>query len=285
MIERAPASLKASRIGETLIITVLVESIHNGNAHWVKEEILGYLKYLEDRHLDGVIINLNNVKHIGHVGLGAMIAVNSQMRKFKTRALMGLQKEVADLVYHSHMEKVFALWTHDLPCPICHQQGCEHIPQLVKKETEFLAKDYPVDEKAQPSQSEKVTYLYGMPFSASNITGPMADQFFEKAQEKEQSQRRLLVSMGIGLGVLLLTSGLSLGYIAATQNQPRPYNVPDAAEALDKYDKDGDGKLTPIDGKALTFDESTHLMHTPWCKPLGIPCVESKKGQSTESAH
>ena len=274
MQERVPASLKASRIDETLVITLLVESIHAGNAHWVKEEILGYLKYLEDRSLQGVIVNLHNIKHMGHIGLGALIAVNSQIRRFKIRAFMGIQPEIDTLIHRSHLEKIFPIWQKDLACPICHQVHCEHIPLLLTKETEFLSKDYPVNENAQPAQNDKVSYLYGMPLSSSNLQGPLTEQFFQIAEQKDARHRRNLYIMAGILAAVLLTSGLIIGYLSAQQKQNMVRHVPDLQEMLEKYDYDHDGKITSMDGKSLDFSAATFLMYTPWCKPLGITCLK-----------
>jgi anti-anti-sigma regulatory factor len=274
MQERVPASLKASRIEETLIITLLVESIHAGNAHWVKEEILGYLKYLEDRSLQGVIINLHNIKHMGHIGLGALIAVNSQIRRFQIRAFMGIQPEIETLIHRSHLDKIFPLWHKDMPCPICHQAGCAHVPLLIKKETEFLAQDYPLNESLQPAQNEKVNYLYGMPLSAANLQGPLAEQFFQAAEHKEAQHRRNLYIMASMLALVLLVSGVTIGYLSAQQKRTIARHVPDLQEMLEKYDYDRDGKITPMDGKLLDLSSATALMYTPWCKPLGITCLK-----------
>ena len=263
MQERVPASLKASRIEETLIITLLVESIHAGNAHWVKEEILGYLKYLEDRSLQGVIINLHNIKHMGHIGLGALIAVNSQIRRFKIRAFMGIQPEIDTLIHRSHLEKIFPIWHKELPCPICHQASCEHRSILLKKETEFLAKDYPINENQQPAQNEKVSYLYGMPLSSANLQGPLTEQFFQLAEHKEARHRRNLYIMSGILAAVLLVSGLIIGYLSAQQKQNIVRHIPDLQEMLEKHDYDRDGKITPIDGKSLGFSDATFLMYTP----------------------
>lgn len=283
MQERTPVSIKASRLGDVLIITLLVESIHAGNAHWVKEEVLGYLKYLEDRHLEGVVLNLHNVQHIGHIGIGALIAINSQLRRFKIRAFMGLQHDVAALIHSSHLDTVFPLWHPDMNCPLCQQKECEHRTELVKKQTEFLSQNYPIDEKKQQQlNTEKVSYVYGLPLSASNLNGPMTELFFTKAEAKEKKQRLLLYGIAALLGVIILSTGLAVGYLAGSQNQSTDYRIPSPQEMLETYDLDGDGKITPFDGKALTFSQSTHLMHTPWCKPLGIPCVKSNKGSNIE---
>lgn len=244
------------------VLTVLVESINASNAHWVKDELLGYVK---EHHPKGLFLNLYNVKHIGHVGLGALIALNNQIKILHPHAFIGLQPEVSKLVHSSHLERVFQIWSGADNCLICGQASCGHKSELQRRMTEFLAKDHPVDESHIPHRGEPAQYKPQPPL---DLTTP--------AQPTKKGVMTLGMAAVVGF---VLIAGISAGTFMAAQNYINtPARVPMSQDEMHvRFDKNQDGLINQDDLPLLDATERLTLAATPLCKQVGLTCLSTNK--------
>jgi hypothetical protein len=219
------------------------------------------MHYLEQEHTKGVILNLANLVHIGHIGLGTLIAINNHIRNLKPHAFVRLGPEVEALVHKSHLERVMQIWTPDQPCLICGQPECLHKPELQKRLNEFKAKDYPIDESKIPHIGEKVVHTVPQPLVLDDAH-PVAPKGGNKIGA---------IVIGLVIAGILVAGTWFTAINYATQGFPRGEQLSEE-ELLDKYDKTRDGKLTSEDLPLMNATERMNLSFSPWCKPLGLVC-------------
>lgn len=253
---------KVSHIDNIPVITLLVESINARNAHWIKDELLHYVK---EHHPKGFFLNLYNVRHIGHIGLGSLIAINNQIKMFHPHAFIGLQPEVSQLIHASHLERVFQIWTGADNCLICGQPNCGHKTELQRRMSEFLSKDHPIDDKDIPHLGEVVKHSPAPPPLDLRTGG--------------DPPARTAVKIGLAsLFAFVLIAGISAGAFFTAQNYAnRPVRTERTLdEMLVKYDKNQDGDITREDLGALNEIERLALAATPLCTKLGLTCLSTK---------
>ncbi|HEY9842718.1 MAG TPA: STAS domain-containing protein, partial [Candidatus Obscuribacterales bacterium] len=247
------------------VLTLMVESLNARNAHWIKDEVLHYLK---ENHPKGLFLNLNNVKHMGHIGLGTLIAVNNQIRQLKPHAFVCLQPEVKEIVNASHLEKIFQIWTADQDCLICHQPACTHKPALQQRFTEFLSKDYPIDDSKIPHLGEKSEHV-----APTQVRKPMDLDEMPDMQSQPVSRVGIIAVSAVLLAVVI--SGT--WYVAAKYyNKGFTRVVPLNTEfSLEKYDKDRDGEIGESDLAMMDSTERNNLTFSPYCQKLKLHCAQA----------
>lgn len=275
-------AFKINTVDGVPILTLLVESLNARNAHWVKEEVLHYIR---DKRPKGLIINLNNVVHLGHIGLGTLIAINNLIRTLRPHAFICLQPEAQKLIHASHLEQVFHVWTPAQDCLICHQAQCLHKTELQTKSVEFLARNYPVDESKIPHLNEMVEHIDVPRLAASKAASAAAAQRakvlaqLRPADEPEISsprRNRLMNVLGMAaVGTVFLGLIVAATWYTATKYANSGYTrvVPMNTEVtLDAYDMNGDGHLSKDDLPKMTETQRSNLSFTKYCRQLGLAC-------------
>ncbi|MEZ0373527.1 MAG: STAS domain-containing protein [Candidatus Sericytochromatia bacterium] len=253
---------KVNSMEKIPILTILVESINERNAHWIKDEIL---RYIEANKPSSLLINLNNVLHIGHIGMGALIAINNQIKHLQPHAFIGLKSEVSEKIHASHLDRVFKLWDPSESCIICNQMNCVHHQGFIDKIREFPAVKF--EDKAIP-------HLAGKPSHAGEA--PREDLDSAMAEARMAAPPKPANMLGIGLiAVLLLVFVIGGTWIAALKYaeggfpKGKPLNTEDM---LNKYDKNRDGELTEADIPLMDTTEKFYLSFPPYCTQLHIKC-------------
>lgn len=260
---------KTSQVDDTVILTVLLTSINAHNAHWLKDEVIDYLKKHQPLH--GVILNLNNVTHLGHIGLGALIAINNQLRTQKMHAFIGVKPEVESIFKSSHVDKLFHVWHPQEACLLCKQMDCVHKQELARKQVEFLAQDHPIDDHQIPSLHTKIEHHE--PPSAISISQGPAYRMLEAERARLENRRRFFWGIGIGaMSVfLVIVTGLFAWNSALFYTPPREHILTND-ELIERFDKNQDGRFDRDDLPLLSPVDKMTLSNSPWCRKLKIEC-------------
>lgn len=251
---------KVSKVDSLPILTLVVDSINARNAHWIKDEILHYLQKEQPK---GLLVNLNNIMHIGHIGLGALIAINNQLRNLKPHAFVGLQSEVREKIQASHLDKVFQIWSPGEACIICHELNCVHRQGFIDKIREFPA--VKIDESAIPH--------LGQPVVHTEPAGPLDLDDEHPVAPRGGNRAGFIVSAVI----LIAATGVATWFAAQSYFNRAP-NVPlSQDEVLERFDKNRDGRLDPADAALMDPTERMTMSFSPYCKQLGMKCSSWQK--------
>lgn len=289
-------AFKINSVDGIPMLTLLVESLNARNAHWVKEEVL---HYLHEKRPKGLFLNLQNLKHLGHIGLGALIAINNQLRSLKPHAFVGIGPEVEQMLHHSHLDQLFHVWEPSQPCPICQAAGCSHRSELLSRIQEFPAREYPVDESRIPHLNEMVEHLDlpAIPLVAAPVNSAKARTARTPARTARTPARmrpedlpdagpdldvepirqgRGLRWLGLATAslVVLLLIGVG-GWYTVSKYASSGYTrvIPVSTEVrLDAYDMNGDGRLTREDLPLMSETQRSNLTFTTYCRELGLAC-------------
>lgn len=252
----APVPYKLSKLENLPILTLIVDSINARNAHWIKDEILNYI---EAEKPQGLLINLNNVLHLGHVGLGALIAINNAIRPLKPHAFVGLKSEVQEKVHKSHLENVFQIWSPADACVLCGKMNCVHHQGFIDKINEFPA--IRIDESQIPHLGEKVAYQVREPLDLDD-TNP----------KKPYGGR---TAGAIVVGVILLAFVVGGTWVTATrwaETNAGSTALTDS-EILNRFDMNRDGRIDAADMDQLDPGEKLLLSLPPYCTRFGLKCA------------
>lgn len=258
----APVPYKLSKIENLPILTLIVDSINARNAHWIKDEILNYI---ETEKPAGLLINLNNVIHIGHIGMGALIAINNQIRNLQPHAFVGLKSEVSEKIHASHLEKVFQLWSPAEACILCKQMNCVHHQGFVDKINEYPAIRF--DESQIPHMGEKVVHQVRQPLD------------LDDAHPIKPYGGRLagsIVTGAVVIAFLVCGTWLTVARFGENSNNNQALTQ---AELLDKFDINHDGKIDDADLDKLDPGEKLLLTFPPYCNRLGLQCSTGNGGK------
>lgn len=250
--------LKISYLENIVILTVLPESINARNAHWIKEEVLGFIRQ-ERPH--GLLLNLHNVVHLGHVGLGALIAINNQLRQLECSAFLAPQPAIRKLIQASQLDQIVRLWSPGDACPICTQSSCQHLRDLGGKIQEFPAERFKDEQIPALGEAYESTLARPLDLDDAHPVPPK----------------------GTGLAARIAMSALLLAVVSGgtwltaqkyfTQGGMPEGTRPSIETILYKYDKNRDGDLTQADLAMMAPTERFFMSFQPYCSHLKIACA------------
>lgn len=259
---------KVTKINQFPILHVVIESLNARNAHWVKDEIL---HFVSQEHPKGLLINLTNVKHMGHIGLGALIAINNQLRNLKPHAFVGMQAEVKDLVHKSHLESVFQIWS---PADVLAQ--CPELKHMSEADLKKLFAEIPpqhIDESKIPHLGEKVEHKA---IPSPRVIGPLDLDAPELIPNKGFNKVGIAAVSIVLIGITAVATWFAAqSYFT---NGKMPLSNLGQEELLEKYDKNRDGTITASDVELMDPTERMNIRFSPMCKQLGMAnCNDSGK--------
>lgn len=221
-----------------VILTLLIDSLNAHNGHTVKEAILDWIKREQP---EGLVLDLHHVLHMGHLGLGALIALHSALRGRLPLALIGLQPEVLARVRQSQLEQILQIWQPGQDCPLCGQSDCRHLGAL----SEWA------QGQGRPSLPERPL--------------PPADHTLERLPRSRAVQ--------IALGGLLVAGVVALTWLAAQQYLRQTPPAPMTEDQLiSRFDKDGNGNVDRADLLLMDPVERLTLSFSPYCERLQLDC-------------
>lgn len=250
--------LKISYLDNIVILTVLPESINARNAHWIKEEVLGFLRQKQPH---GVLLNLHNVVHLGHVGLGALIAINNQLRRLECSAFLAPRPAIRELIQASQLEQVFQLWSPGDDCPICAQSSCTHLRDLGGRIQEFPAERFSDDQIPGLGEAYESTLARPLDLGDAHPVPPKGTS--------------LMARIAMSALLLALVSGGTwlTAHKYFTQGGMPEGSRPSIETIMYKYDKNQDGELNQADLARMAPSERFYMSFEPYCTHLRIACA------------
>lgn len=297
IIPRLPPFV-SSEYHHITIITILSEDITAMNASWLKEKLFDYVEQYQPRV---IMLNLCNVTKVDRMGVGALISLNSRLKKNYEWTLACVRPEVKTFLKQSHMMHMFQHHALEDACPVSEADGGDQ-EEWEYKLTEFLLENlkdavfevhdpsestpYPVQTVRRISKSftgklvytdeldESDLYVETLPYE--NDPSYMAAEDRRKKREfwemvRTYSMIGLLSSLFVGAGITVLFTSLNSNWIKiinqSKENMRRPKIEMDKdrqipeAEIIDRFDKDGDGEFTNEDWLMLSSKEKLILIN------------------------